>query len=316
MTRYLIRRLLLLLPVLLGVTVMSYFIITLAPGDPVDLLIDPNMTAADKEIKRHALGLDQPVIVQYGQWLWQLLHGNLGYSFATYQSVGLRIAERIGPTLLLSGTALLIAYLLAIPLGIVSARRQYSWVDYGATVFALLGVSLPSFFVGLLGIWLFSLRLNWLPTGNMITVPGGGGVVDVVTHLVMPAAVLSLATLGSEIRYVRSSMLDVIQQDYIRTARAKGLAEQTITYRHALRNALIPVITLAGLQLPFLLGGAVVTEQVFRWPGMGLLTIEAINSRDYPTLMGINLIAAIMVMLGNLLADIAYSLADPRIRYD
>ncbi len=316
MQRYLIRRLLITGPILLGITVLSYLIMSLTPGDPVLMLISPSTSRADVEIQRRALGLDQPVYVRYVKWLNELAHGNLGYSFSSGAPVTRRVGERLQPTLKLTVTALLLSYLIAIPIGVLVATRRYTWIDYVATFFAFIGISLPTFFLGLAGIYIFGLRLRWLPVGGLMTLGGEGGVVDSLLHLALPATVLAVAGAGALTRYVRSSMLEVLGQDYVRTARAKGLIEPVVLRRHALRNALIPVITLAGLQLPALLAGAVITEQVFQWPGMGLLTIEAINQRDYPVLMGITLITALLVTAGNLLADLTYSLVDPRIRYE
>jgi peptide/nickel transport system permease protein len=316
MQRYLARRLLVTIPILLGITVMSYLIMSLTPGDPVRMLISPGMSAADVEIQRHALGLDQPVYVRYVKWLNELAHGNLGYSFTSGAPVARRVGERIGPTLKLTVTALMLSYCIAIPIGVLVATRRYTWVDYVATFLAFLGISLPTFFLGLAGIYIFSLRVRWLPVGGTMTLGGEGGFLDSALHLILPATVLAVAGAGALTRYVRSSMLEVLGQDYVRTARAKGLIETVVLRRHALRNALIPVITLAGLQLPALLAGAVITEQVFEWPGMGRLTIEAINQRDYPVLMGITLVTALLVLVGNLLADLTYSIVDPRIRYE
>ncbi|MDR7482523.1 MAG: ABC transporter permease [Armatimonadota bacterium] len=316
MQRYLVRRALVALPILLGITVLSYLIMSLTPGDPVTMLVNPSMSEADMEIKRRALGLDQPVYVRYVRWLGEVLRGNLGYSFSSGAPVAKRIGERIGPTLTLTGTALGLSYLIAVPTGVLVAVRRYTWTDYVATFFAFLGISLPTFFLGLAGIYVFALRLRWLPTGGTMTLGGDGGVLDLAWHLVLPASVLAVAGAGALMRYVRSSMLEVLGQDYVRTARAKGLAEVLVLRRHALRNALIPVVTLAGLQIPALLAGAVITEQIFEWPGMGRLTIEAINQRDYPVLMGITLITAVLVAAGNLLADLTYAYIDPRIRYD
>jgi peptide/nickel transport system permease protein len=315
MTRYVLWRLLTTIPVLLGVTALTYLILTMTPGDPVQMLIDPNTTAADLAIKRHALGLDQPVYVRYAKWLGELAHGNLGYSFNSGAPVATRILDRIGPTLKLTVTAFALSYAIALPVGVVAATRRYSCTDYAATLFAFLGISLPTFFLGLLGIYVFALVLRWLPTGGTTTL-GGGGPLDAVLHLILPATVLAIAGAGALTRYVRSSMLEVLGQDFIRTGRAKGLTERAVLRRHALRNALLPVVTLAGLQLPTLLAGAVITEQVFGWPGMGRLTIEAMSQRDYPVLMGITLVAAALVIAGNLAADIMYSWIDPRIRYD
>ncbi len=316
MQRYLIRRGLITIPILLGITVLSYLIISLTPGDPVRMLISPGLTQADMEIRQHALGLDQPVPVRYAKWLNELLHGNLGYSFSSGAPVARRIAERVGPTLTLTLAALLFSYLIAVPVGVLAATRRYTWIDYLATLLAFLGISLPTFFLGLAGIYIFALRLRLLPVGGTMTLGGEGDLVDLLQHLILPAGVLAMAGAGALTRYVRSSMLEVLGQDYVRTARAKGLAERIVVRRHALRNALIPIVTLAGLQIPALLAGAVITEQIFEWPGMGRLTIEAINQRDYPVLMGITLITALLVALGNLFADVAYSVIDPRIRYE
>jgi peptide/nickel transport system permease protein len=316
MQRYLVRRLLVTIPILFGITVMSYFIMSLTPGDPVRMLISPGMSEADVEIQRRALGLDQPVYIRYAKWLNELRRGNLGYSFNTGAPVTRRVGERVGPTLKLTISALVLSYLIAIPIGVVVAYRRYTWIDYVATFFAFLGISLPTFFLGLVGIYIFALRFRWLPVGGTMTLGGDGGLLDGLLHLVLPASVLAVAGAGALTRYVRSSMLEVLSQDYVRTARAKGLIDRIVLQKHALRNALIPVITLAGLQLPALLAGAVITEQVFEWPGMGRLTIEAINQRDYPVLMGITLVTALLVLAGNLLADLTYSLVDPRIRYE
>ncbi len=315
MAKYILQRLLVSLPVLFGVTVIAYFIMTLAPGDAVDMLVNPGLSAEDIALKKKALGLDQPAPVQYLKWLKEVAHGNLGYSFTNRQPVTRRIGERIKPTLTLAFSALFLSYLIAIPIGVLSAVRQYSLLDYAATVFSFLGVSVPSFFFGLLMIYIFALKLDLLPTGGTQTIGVPPTWSDRLAHLVLPVIVLSLQNTGVVMRYTRSSMLDVIHQDYVRTARAKGLHGRVVIFRHALRNALIPVITLAGLQFPFLLGGAIITEQIFNWPGMGRLAVEAINQRDYPTIMGLNLLAAVMVIIGNLLADVFYGVVDPRIRY-
>lgn len=316
MHRYIIRRLLIMVPILLGITVVSYMIIALTPGDPVQMMISPSMSREDMEIRRRALGLDQPVHIRYVRWLGEVARGNLGYSFSSGAPVTERVGERILPTLKLTGTALLMSYVLGIPVGVLAATRRYSAMDYLATVVTFLGISLPTFFLGLAGIYIFALRVRWLPVGGTMTLGGDGGFVDGLVHLILPASVLAVAGAGAVTRYVRSSMLEVLGQDFVRTARAKGLAEALVLRRHALRNALIPVITIAGLQVPALLAGAVITEQIFEWPGMGRLTIEAINQRDYPVMMAITLITALLVAAGNLLADIAYAVVDPRIHYE
>jgi peptide/nickel transport system permease protein len=312
--KYILRRLAVSIPVIFGVTVIAYFAMTLAPGNAVDMLIDPGMTKADIELTKERLGLDQPVTVQYVRWLGELLQGNLGYSFRSRRPVAQLIGERMGATLLLTATALLLAYLVAIPIGVLSAIRQNSILDYAGTAFATIGISVPSFMLGLLLIYSFSLKLGWFPTGGMQTLGSDFGYLDRLSHLVQPAIVLSMYTMGMVMRYVRSSMLEVLHHDYMRTARAKGLSEITVLVRHGLRNAILPVITLLGLQLPMLFAGAIITEQIFGWPGMGRLVVQAITGRDYPVIMGLNLLAAVMVIAGNLFADIMYGVVDPRIR--
>jgi peptide/nickel transport system permease protein len=314
MGKYILQRILVAIPVIFGVTVVAFFIMTLAPGDAVDMLISPGLSPEDIELKKKSLGLDQPVFVQYVRWLQEMMQGNLGYSFTNRQPVTDRIFDRFGATFTLAMSAMLFSYAIALPIGILSAVRQYSTLDYAATLFSFLGVSIPSFFFGLLMIYIFSLKLDLFPTGGMQSVGKDFSLADRLSHLVLPMIVLSLQNTGVVMRYTRSSMLDIIRQDYVRTARAKGLHGQIVLVRHALRNALIPVITLVGLQIPFLLSGAIITEQIFNWPGMGRLTVEAINQRDYPTIMGLNLMIAILVVIGNLLADVFYGVVDPRIR--
>jgi peptide/nickel transport system permease protein len=316
MVQYIIRRILIAIPVLFGVTIFNFLIINLAPGNPVDMYVSPDVTAADIEIKKEALGLNDPIYIQYWHWLGNLIKGDFGFSYSTYEPVTNMIFERLGPTLILMGSALIIAYLIAIPIGILSATKQYSWIDYLTTTFSFLGVSIPHFFMGLGAIYVFAIMSQILPTGGMNTLGGTGGFTDTFLHLVMPAIVLGTGIAGSMVRYVRSSMIEVLGQDYLRTARAKGLGEFIVTNKHALRNALIPIITIIGLDIPLLIGGAVVTEQIFQWPGLGQLTIQSIGSRDYSVLMAINLLAASMVLFSNLLTDILYSVADPRIKYN
>jgi peptide/nickel transport system permease protein len=309
-----VRRVAIAIPVLLGVTMITYLIINAAPGNAVTMLINPNMSAGNLLALERAYGLDKPVWVRYVIWLGQLLHGNLGFSYVDFQPVLHRILQRLPATAELMVTAILLSYVLAIPVGVVAAVRQYSWLDYASTVGAFLGVSVPSFFVGLILLYVFALELNWLPASGQLTVGGVPTLGDYLRHLVLPAVVLAFGNVGATVRYVRGALLDVIRQDYMRTARAKGLGERVVIYKHGLRNALLPVITIAGLQLPVLFSGAVITEQVFGWPGMGLLTIQAITQRDYPTIMGLTLVSAVLVVVGNLVADLFYSLADPRIR--
>jgi peptide/nickel transport system permease protein len=310
------RRLLTALPVLFGVTVINFIIMKMAPGNPVDMLVSPKLPAAALEAKRIELGLDAPAYVQYWHWLKNLiLHGDLGYSMITYEAVGKMIWSHMGPTVLLMGTALILGVAIAIPLGVISASRQYTKLDYLASTASFLGISIPNFFLGLGLIYLFSIQLKLLPSGGMTTIGGNGGSLDVLLHLILPVIVLTANVAGRNIRYVRSSMLEILGQDYLRTARAKGLKEFLVVNRHAMRNALIPIVTVLGMEIPILFGGAVVIEQIFSWPGIGQLTLSSIMSRDYSTIMGLNLVAAVVVIMANLLTDVVYALVDPRIKY-
>ncbi|MGY4762355.1 ABC transporter permease [Paenibacillus caseinilyticus] len=312
---YLVRRLLIAIPVLLGITVINFFLINLAPGNPVDMFIDPNMPAELLEARKERLGLNDPVIVQYVKWLGALLQGELGYSFSSYAPVAGLIGERIGPTLLLASASLLLGMLIAVPAGILSAVKQNTRFDYLMTGLSFIGTSIPQFFLGLSLIYIFAVQLRLLPTGGMRTLGGSGGTGDLIAHLILPVFVLGFVIAGKKVRYVRAAMLDVLKQDYLRTARAKGLHPFLVTNKHALRNALIPMITVFGSEIPLLLGGSILIEQIFQWPGIGQLTIQSVLSRDYPTLMGLNLTAACIVLTTNLLTDLLYSAADPRIRY-
>ncbi len=316
MINYIIRRILIAVPVLFGVTVISFLIVNMAPGSPVDMIVDPNISAEDIAARKAALGLNAPLYVQYWHWLANILQGNLGYSLITFRPVTEIIGERVGPTVLLMGSSLAAGLLVALPLGILSATRQYSRLDYVCTAGSLFGISVPTFFLGLSMIYIFSLLLKWLPSGGMVTLGTGGDLFDRMAHLIMPMTVLGAFFAGKMIRYVRSCMLEILDQDYLRTARAKGLSESVVINRHALRNGLIPIVTVVGLEVASLLGGAVITEQIFSWPGLGQLTMESVLSRDYSTLMGLNLLAAVVVLAINLLTDIVYSIVDPRIRYE
>lgn len=315
MGRYIVRRLLIAIPVFFGITLLSFLIMNLAPGNPVDMLINPNTPKEMLELKKELLGLNDPLHIQYVKWLGGFFQGELGYSFSSFAPVSQLIGERIGPTLLLASASLLVGILIAIPVGVISAVHQNSRLDYMMTGLSFLGTSIPPFFLGLGLIYVMGIELGWLPTGGMTTLGGTGGIGDIILHMILPVTVLGVTIAGKKVRYVRASMLDVLQQDYLRTARAKGLSEFMVTNKHALRNALIPIITVVGAEIPLLLGGSIIMEQVFQWPGIGQLTMEAILSRDYPTLMGLNLIAACIVLSMNLVTDILYATVDPRISY-
>ena len=318
MGAYLLRRLLLNVPLLVGVTFVVFVILQLAPGDPISMLINPESGMGPEQLAelKHKMGLDRPLLVQYGAWLNQAVRGNLGYRTSNFDPVLQAIGDRLGPTLLLMGSAFVIGAVGGVALGVVAALRQYSWLDWVLTVFAYAGVSLPGFFVGLGALYLFALRLGWVPAGGMAdpAVPLTLG--DLLHHLLLPALILGFSHLATIMRYTRSAMLEVLRADYLVTATAKGLPRRSVVIGHALRNALLPVVTVLGLAIPGLLGGSIIIEAVFSWPGMGQLFLDGVLSRDYPLLMGITLVTAILVLFGNLLTDISYAFLDPRIRYD
>jgi peptide/nickel transport system permease protein len=291
--------------------------INLAPGDPIAAMVPPELGLSGEALQAYkvSLGLDKPLPVRYALWLGELAHGNLGYSYISQRPVRQVIIDRLWPTLELTLTALAISMVLGVVLGVLSAIKQYSAVDYLLTVLAFVGVSTPGFFAGMGVLYIFALKLGWFPTSGMVTPGPDLGPFDNLRHLVLPATILGPERAAALVRYTRSSMLDVIRQDYITTARAKGVRESLVIFRHAFRNALIPLITVVGLSLPLLVSGAVFIEVIFSWPGMGSLAVNAISQRDYPVIMGFNLVAAGVVLLSNLVADLAYSVADPRIRY-
>lgn len=315
MWKYILKRILIAIPVLIGITIIDYALMCLA-GSPLEMMQGPRVSEAAVETKRIALGLDQPVYIQYFVWLQQILQGNFGYSISSYQSVSSMILERLGPTLLLMGASLLLSLLIAVPAGIYSAVHQYSKGDYAVVTISFLGSSIPGFFLALLLLFLFTVKLGWLPSGGMFTLGTQGSIGDLVKHMIMPVVVLAFSMTGNHIRYIRSSMLEILQQDYLRTARAKGIGNFKVIYKHALRNALLPIITVVGMQIPLLFGGAVIVEQIFSWPGLGLMTMSAIIARDYPVIMGVCLWSAVLVVFSNLITDVLYAVADPTIVLD
>lgn len=314
MIKYIIKRLIIAVPVLIGITIIDYAIMCMA-GSPLAMLQGPRVSEAALEAKAIALGLDQPIYVQYFVWLKQLLQGNLGYSIKSFQPVAEMIGSHIGPTLLLMGVSLIVSMVIAVPAGIFSATHQYSKRDYSVVTLSFIGTSIPGFFLSLLLIYLFTIKLGWLPSSGMTSLGTGGGIADVAKHMVMPVIVLATSMAGTNIRYIRSAMLEILQQDYLRTARAKGIGNFLVIYKHAVRNALISIVTVVGMQIPLLFGGAVIIEQVFSWPGLGLMTMSAIINRDYPVIMGVCLLSAIVVLLANLITDILYAVVDPTIQY-
>jgi len=319
MTKYIIQRVIVSIPVFFGVTLLVFGLYALSPGDPLISIVGNEqylrMTAEEREQVRAQYGFDKPWTVRYLRWLGRALQGDLGYPLKGAKPVADQLKERIPPTLLLMGTSMLLALLAGVPTGIIMAMKQYSALDMVLTVIVFAQLSLPSFFVGLGCIYIFALRLQILPTYGMETIGIPYNFWDRVKHLIMPAAILGMGSAGTWARYVRASMLDVIHSEYVTTARSKGLRERTVIVRHIFRNALLPVVTIVAAELPNLLGGAIITEQVFQWPGIGMLTVKRTSERDYPVLMGITVLSALMILLSNLLADITYALVDPRIRY-
>lgn len=314
MFKYIVKRILIAIPVLLGITVIDFIIMNLV-GSPLEMLQGARISTEALEVKKIALGLDQPIFVQYWIWLKELLGGNLGYSIKSYQSVSEMIGNYIGPTLLLMTTSLVVSMFIAIPAGIYSAVHQYSPGDYTVVTLSFLGTSIPGFFLSLILIYIFTVKLKMLPSSGMSTLGMEGNAWDVIKHMIMPVIVLSTSMAGTNIRYIRSAVLEILQKDYLRTAKSKGIGRFLVIYKHALRNALIPVITVFGMHIPVLFGGAIIIEQIFSWPGLGLMTMSAIINRDYPVIMGVCLMSAIVVLVANLLTDIMYALVDPTIQY-
>jgi len=323
MTAYLLQRLAALVPLLLGITLITFVVMHLAPGEPVEMqtAMNPKVSAQARERLREFYGLDKPLHVQYLNWLGRLARLDFGRSFAPdNRPVIDKISERIPVTLSLNLIALLLEFGLAIPIGILAATRRDTLLDKGITLFVFLGFAVPTFWLALILMYLFGVKLGWLPISGLHSLGsdklhGLAWFGDLARHLILPISIATFGSLAGLSRYMRSTMLEVIGQDYITTARAKGLTERVVIYRHALRNALLPVITLLGFSLPGLIGGSVIFETIFAIPGMGQLFYMGVMSRDYPLVMGILTIGAGLTLVGNLLADLAYAVADPRIRH-
>jgi peptide/nickel transport system permease protein len=324
---FVLRRLLGAIPLLVGIATIIFFVLHLAPGDPTTFYFNPNVPPEIIEQLRRNLGLDQPLHIQYVRWLTSFFTGDFGYSFAQSRPVRDILLEALPNTLMLTGTALVLVFLIGILIGVLQAVRQYSIFDSASSVISLFFYSMPSFWLALMLMLVFSLKAHqW---GWPIALPPTGitsvdyefmttteRIWDRISHLILPVGTLTLALAAGVARYTRGQMLEVIRQDYIRTARAKGLPERQVIMKHALRNSMLPVITLLGLYLPFLFSGAVFIEVIFAWPGMGRIIVDAIFARDYPLVMATSFVFAVIVVLGNLLADVLYAVADPRIRYD
>ena len=309
MWKYILKRLLLMIPILIGVTFIVFFIMSLTPGDPAAVILGDQATAEALEAMREELGLNKPLVVRYGNFLWDLVHGDLGISYRNRIPVWPQIIDKFPNTVVLAIAGILVALVIGIPVGIISAKKQYTKLDNISMVLSLIGVSMPNFWLGLLLSLLFALKLGWLPSQGM-----GQGFLPLLRSLVLPALTLGTGVAATVARMTRSSMLEVIRQDYISTARAKGVAEGEITRRHMLRNAMIPIVTAVGLQFGVLLGGAMLTETIFSWPGLGRLMVESINSKDIPMVLGATVFLAMMFSIVNLIVDIIYAFVDPRIK--
>ncbi len=314
MANYLVRRLLWMIFVVFGVSVIVFGLIHLTPGDPAQIMLGPSASMDDVRALQHQLGLDRPVVVQYGHWIGRAVQGDLGQSIVLRRSVLGEVVDRFGNTALLAGTAIVISFTLGIVLGVVSAVRRGSSIDRLVILAATGGLSLPSFWFGLMLIILFSVRLGWLPGTGMTSAVNGGGVVDIGKHLILPSVALAVVPMAVIARYTRSSMLEVLGQDYVRTARAKGMSERIVIGRHVFRNTLVALVTMLGLQVGFLLAGAVYIENVFSWPGIGQMLVDAILKRDFPLVQGGVLLVATVYVVVNLATDLLYAFLDPHIR--
>jgi peptide/nickel transport system permease protein len=316
MISYIIRRSLMAIPILIGITIISFAIMHIAPGGPTALMMDPNIKPGDMDAYMEKYGLNDPVHIQYFKWLGNMMQGDFGNSLIRQGApVNEMIMNRLPNTLLLMFVSTFFGVMIAIPFGVFSATRQYSTIDYSVTVTSFLGLATPNFWLGLMLIMFVSVKLGWFPTGGVATLNEPFSIWDRIHHLILPAFVLGTAEMASIARFSRSSMLEVLKQDYMRTARAKGFKERKVVIKHGIRNGLLPIITIFGLILPSLFGGSVVTEKVFGWPGLGLLFIDSVFQRDYPVIMAITLISAVLVVIGSLIADILYAIVDPRIEY-
>ncbi|MGI9332156.1 MAG: ABC transporter permease [Gammaproteobacteria bacterium] len=316
--QYFVRRLLISLPVLFAVTVLIFALINLAPGDPIDFFVndEAGISREDLGALEKKFGLDSPVHLRYLQWVAGAARGDLGFRFKNGDDVAQVLAQRVGRTLVLIGAALAIAIVGGVTLGVFIGLRQYSFWDHSLTGLSFVGISMPAFIAGIFGLYVFSVKLGWFPSGGMHSVGVEPTLLDSLHHLVLPACTLAILELATFMRYTRFSVLEVKQADYIRTARAKGLRERLVTWRHTVRNAILPVVTMTGYRLPMLVAGALFTETIYSWPGMGSLFVDAVLVRDYPMVMGIMLVIAVAVILTNLLTDFVYGIVDPRIRYE
>ena len=318
MGSYILRRILISIPVIFMITIIVFSLVEIAPGDMLDFFLTDdaiaNMTEEDIFEMRERLGLNDPPPIRYIKWLGNVLQGDLGFSIVEKEPVAEILVRRMNNSLILMGSGLIISIIVGIPLGVFLARHQYSFWDFSLTGLSFIALSMPAFVAGIVGMYFFAIKIPIFPAGGMYSPLGSRGPGDLLYHLILPAFILSMMYIARNMRYTRFSMLDVLNQDYVVTARAKGMKERVVVYRHALRNALIPVVTVIGLSIPMVIVGAVFLETIFNWPGMGRLYYKAVLARDFPIVMGANLFIAVIVLVSNLVVDIVYSIIDPRVR--
>lgn len=315
---YILQRLLTAIPLVIGICFLSFLIMHLAPGDPTLMYMDPSVSTQDLQQVRENLGLDEPLLIQFFYWFKQLLHGNLGYSYVNGQPVVDAILSRLPATLILSVSSLILILLITFPLGLICGYKKDTWIDDSITIFSFLGLSIPTFWLGLMFILIFSIQLNLFPTSGFLdpilqdaSILQKG--INILYHMMLPLLTIIIGGIAGLIRYNRFSMIKILAQDFITAARARGISEKRILFKHALKNALLPIITILGLDLPSLISGSFIIEYIFSWPGMGQLGVQAVFQRDYPILMATILFSSVLIILGNLFADLLYSYADPRI---
>lgn len=316
MSKYILRRLMITIPILIGISIILFTLMNLAPGGPEAVLMGDDISAEAAARIRTNLGLDQPLPVQYMRWFSSTIRGDLGNSFRTGEPVLSALADRLPNTLILTLSAFMLSLIIAIPIGILSAAKQYSLIDKVATFVSFIGISFPSFWLGIVLILIFAFQFRLFPASGMATYGMEGDILNRLHHLVLPAFTLGAVRIATFMRFTRSGMLEVLSQDYIRTARAKGLGERVVIYKHAFRNALISITTVIGLTIPALIGGSVLTETIFAWPGLGRMAVNAVFQRDYPVIMGVNMVVAIVTVMANLGVDIIYTFIDPKITYN
>ena len=315
MRRYIVKRILQMIPVIILVSIFSFMIIHFAPGDPINMYIRQDMTQQEIDELRVDLGLDGTIAEQYLAWLSNICRGNWGNSLINHQPVAKQIFEKLPATLLLMGTSFVLSILMSIPLGLVSGMKKNKAADQFISIFAYIGISIPAFWLALMLIIIFSLNLHWLPSNGMRTV-GSNSVLDILWHLILPGIVLSVGNTAVFTRYIRSNTITQLEEEYVLTAKAKGVSKRRIMTGHVLKNCLLPIITIAGMNLASLVTGSIIIESVFGWPGMGTLGMSAINSRDYPMIMGFTMLSCVILIIGNFIADLLYGVADPRIKQE